>query len=121
MNVLFFSEYCRSVDQQLCGVGVEGLCDQMLIRNGGTAVVVCITWCIEQPVAEMIACIPQIIDCMGADIIYPCFHTGVLITQDRGITVCQVNIPGSDGGYVAPAGGGIVFWTKDIGDDIGYG
>src|SRR3954469_24129705 len=98
---------------------VEGLSDKMLISNGGPAIVVCITGRIEKPITEVVTRIPQVIDCMSAYVADPCLHAGILVAKDRGVTIGQVNIPGSNGGYVAPAGGGIVFWAQDIGDDIG--
>ena len=101
------------LDDQGRGPGVVGAGDEIL---PGGALVAAGGGVQAEPVGEMRAAGPEAGRCRGVgDVVHPALHGGELIPQHLRIAVGLVDLPGADGGRVAPGGAGFVV-RQNIGD-----
>src|SRR4029078_12017066 len=81
---------------------IKALSDQIFVCYGRTAIII-VKWPIEQPIAKMKACVPEIIIAFALHELNPFLHTGILLFLNFLITICQVHVPWYNGAHVCPA------------------
>src|SRR5687768_2371447 len=92
------------------------LCNQILVRNGGTAIII-IKGAIKKPVTKMKPFVPKIIAAISFHKAHPGFHAFVLIVQYFSITIRQVHIPWYNGSCIRPTGRAPGTFPQYIRDD----